>query len=44
MIYHDDLTDEQYFAVTVWDFLENHTIADLMRIIADTIEQMEEHR
>ena len=41
---NDDLTDEQYFAVTVWDFLETHTVSDLMRIIADTIEQMDEHR
>lgn len=40
----DDLTEEGYLAVSIWDYLETHTVSDLMRIIADTIEQMEDSR
>ena len=44
MLTHDDLTKEQYFAVGIWDYLEDHTVAELMRLIADTIEQREDLR
>lgn len=40
----DNLTEDGYLAVAIWDYLETHTVSDLMRIIADTIEQMEDSR
>jgi len=38
---NDDLTEEQYFAVAVWNFLETHSISELLQIVSDTIEAMD---